>query len=87
MSLSNVFTKYLPFLDLHGYDRYTAQVAINDFINDQRKLRKDTLLIIHGRGTGIIKRTTHEVLKKNKYVLEYQLDFSNDGQTIVKISI
>ena len=34
MSLSNVFTTNLPKIDLHGMDRDTARVAINDFVND-----------------------------------------------------
>ena len=37
----------LPKLDLHGYDRQTAIVAINDFINDNIKLGYyDTLKIL-----------------------------------------
>ena len=35
MNLSDIiFINNLPNLDLHGYDRETARVAINDFIND-----------------------------------------------------
>ena len=87
MSLSNVFINNLPSLDLHGYDREIARLAINDFIKEQKKLQNKTVLIIHGRGTGIIKKVTHETLRKNKDVLEYQTDFFNDGVTIVRISI
>lgn len=87
MSLSNVFTNNLPSLDLHGYDRESARVAINDFINDNIKMKKDIVLIIHGRGTGILKKATHETLKKNKKVKEFQIDFFNQGSTIVRISI
>lgn len=87
MSLSNLFTNNLPSLDLHGYDRQTARVAINDFIKEQKKLHNKTVLIIHGRGTGVIRKITHETLKVNKDVLEYQIDFFNDGTTIVNISI
>ena len=87
MSLSNVFINNLPSLDLHGYDRETARVAINDFIKEQKQLKKETVLIIHGRGTGILRKTTNEVLKHNRDVIEHQIDFFNDGTTIVRISI
>ena len=85
MSLSRVFTSNLPSLDIHGYDRETARVAINDFIRDNVKLKNDTFLIVHGRGTGVLKSTTHETLRKNKNVKEFQIDFFNEGCTIVRI--
>ena len=87
MSLSNVFTNNIPSLDLHGFDRETARVAINDFIRDNKIMKNDTVLIIHGRGSGILKRTTHDVLKANKSVKEYQIDFFNEGSTIVRLII
>jgi len=87
MSLSKVFTSNLPSLDIHGYDRETARVAINDFIRDNIKLKNSTFLIIHGRGSGILKTATHETLKKNKNVKEFQIDFFNEGCTIVRIWI
>lgn len=87
MSLSRVFTNNLPSLDLHGFDRETARVAINDFIRDNKIMKNDTILIIHGRGTGILRKTTHDTLRANKCVKEYQIDFFNEGSTIVRIII
>ena len=72
-------------LDLHGFDRETARVAINDFIEDAKKMQEEYIVIIHGTGSGIIRSTTNEVLKKHKDVLEYGLDYFNQGQTIVKL--
>lgn len=87
MSLSNVFTNNLKTLDLHGYDRECARVAIEDFIRDNRKMKNDIFLIVHGVGSGILKKMTHDTLKKHKYVVEYQVDFMNVGCTIVRIII
>lgn len=75
----------LPSLDLHGADRDYARILINDFISDHYKIKDKKVIIIHGNGTGIIKRTTQEVLKKNKYVEEYKIDNFNSGMTIVKL--
>ncbi|MDD2495929.1 MAG: Smr/MutS family protein [Tissierellia bacterium] len=81
----DIFTKNLPTLDLHGYDRYTAGVAVNDFILENSKLKYHEVVIIHGIGIGIIKKTVHDNLKSNRLVTEYKLHNFNIGMTIVKI--
>lgn len=86
MTLNDViFIDNLPKLDLHGYDRETARVAINDFINDNIKLKNEILLIVHGIGSGILKNTTLKVLKDNNKVVEYKLFYYNPGCTIVRV--
>ena len=87
MSLSNKFVDNVPKLDLHGESSDTARVMINDFINDNIKLKNEIIVIVHGIGTGILKNTTHNILKMNKNVLEYQIDFYNNGSTIVRLKI
>lgn len=88
MNLNDIiFIDSLPKLDLHGYDRETARVAINDFVNDNIKLKNSIILIVHGIGTGILKTTTHECLKNSRNVIEYKTYYYNDGCTIVKIKI
>ena len=75
----------LPYIDLHGIDREYARILINDFVFDNYQLRNEKIVIVHGIGTGIIRKTTHEVLKKNKYVDEYKTDYFNDGMTVVTL--
>lgn len=77
--------KYLPQIDLHGLDREYSRILINDFIRDNYELRNEKVLIIHGIGTGILRKTTHEVLKNNKLVENYKLDNFNSGTTVVEI--
>lgn len=74
-------------LDLHGYDRETARVAINDFIKDAKKMKLETVVIIHGTGEGIIRKVTHDTLRVNKDVLEFAIGYFNQGSTIVKIKL
>ena len=76
----------LPTLDLHGYDRDYARIKINEFINDNYKMKNKKVIIIHGNGTGIIKKTTQQTLRKNKYVKSYKIDNFNDGQTVVELT-
>ena len=77
----------LPQIDLHGCDREYAKILINDFIRDNYIQKNKKIIIIHGIGTGILRKTTHETLKRNKLVLEYKLDNFNSGTTIVEIRI
>ncbi len=75
----------LPTLDLHGADRDFARIQINDFIRDNYQLKNQKVIIIHGNGTGIIKKTTQETLKNNKLIENYKIDNFNSGMTIATI--
>ena len=72
----------LPTLDLHSEDKVNALILVNEFINDNIKLKNKKIIIIHGKGTGVLKKTVHEYLKKDKRVKYFTLDI-NIGQTIV----
>ena len=74
-----------PKLDLHGLDRDYARILINDFVSDNYKMKKDVIIIIHGNGTGILKKTTQEALKNNKLISNFKIDNFNAGQTIVTL--
>lgn len=80
--MMNLYNRY-PVLDLHGFDCDYARIMINDFIMDCYQMRSEKAIIIHGIGSGILRKTTQEVLKKNRYVLDAKLDFFNPGETIV----
>ena len=49
---SLLFIDSYPKLDLHGYDRETARVAIEDFIKENIKLKNKEFIIVHGIGSG-----------------------------------
>lgn len=78
----NLYNQY-PMLDLHGFDRDYARIMINDFIKDCYIMKSRKAIIIHGIGTGILRKTTQEILKRNPYVEESKIDIFNPGQTIV----
>lgn len=83
----DIFLDRYPKIDLHGYDRDSARVAVNDFVSENLILGNNTIVIIHGIGMGIIKNEVHETLKNNKSVLEYKTGNFNNGCTIVKLKI
>jgi len=87
-SLDNVvFINSYPSIDLHGYDRETARVAVNDFIRDCIKQKHEVVVIVHGVGSGVVKEATHTALKRHKKVAEFKTFYYNPGCTIVRIIV
>ena len=78
------FLVNLPTIDLHGEFVDSALVLVDDFIKDNLKLKKYKIVIIHGKGSNILKNAIHEYLKKDKRINNYYLDI-NIGQTIVEL--
>lgn len=75
----------LPTLDLHGEDSKTTELLVKQFINDNIRIGNYKIMIIHGIGTGILKKKVHEILKKDKRIEKYYINFFNIGCTMVDI--
>lgn len=84
---SVIFIDNLPTLDLHGYDMASAKVAVDDFIRDNLIMKNAILVIIHGIGSGVIKKVTLDTLKQNKNVIDFKQYMYNSGCTIVQINV
>jgi dsDNA-specific endonuclease/ATPase MutS2 len=82
-----IFTDNLEKIDLHGYDRDSARVATNDFVNDLLKQKISVGIIIHGIGDDIVRKSVHDTLSKNKVVKEFKIDPFNRGCTLIEIKI
>ena len=74
-----------PHLDLHGYDRTGAVASTKMFIDENIKIDVKILVIVHGKGSGILKSSIHEYLKSDKRVIEYKTNNYNDGETIITL--
>ncbi len=72
-------------LDLHGESRELARILVEEFIDDCYRLGEYEAVIVHGIGSGILKKEVQKTLSKNKKVEKFYIDFFNIGQTIVKI--
>ena len=75
----------VPSLDLHGMDREITKILVKEFIRDHYKMGYEKVIIIHGIGTGVLKNTVQEVLRKEKLVENFYLDFFNIGTTVVTL--
>lgn len=88
MKIDNIiFIDSLPKLDLHGFDRETGRVMINDFIKDNIIMKNEFVVIVHGIGSGIIKNVVQETLRKNKNIIDFKIYPFNVGCTIAQIKI
>ncbi|MGI6330098.1 MAG: Smr/MutS family protein [Bacilli bacterium] len=85
--LDDLFIKNLPTIDLHGYDRLTARILLMDFIKDCYKLKEKRIVIIHGKGTFVLKEEITKVLKKNKYIKDFKSQVFNAGCTIAELNL
>lgn len=75
----------LPTIDLHGETREVAVILVKDFISDNIKLKNEKIVVVHGKGTGIVRKAVHNALKSDKRVSSFKLDNFNDGQTIIEL--
>ena len=85
IAMNDIFLDMLPRIDLHGYDRDSSRVMVNDFIDEAIAMGYSKVLIIHGIGSGVVRETVHEVLSKRHDVKNYYVAFQNIGCTVVEI--
>lgn len=75
-------------LNLIGMRVEEALIALRNYIDAALLVRYQQVTIIHGYGTGALRKAVHEYLKTCKYVEEYRLGGFNEGgagATVVKI--
>lgn len=77
------FLYNLPHLDLHGYDRTGAIAMIKMFIDENIRIDSKKIVVVHGKGSGILKKATHDYLKYDKRVEDFKTNNYNDGETII----
>ena len=82
-SFVDPFLYNVPHLDLHGYDRTGAVAMTKMFIDENIRIKESTIVVVHGKGEGILKKSIHEYLSTDKRVLEYKTNNYNDGETII----
>lgn len=81
----DIFLKHCPTLDLHGTDRDYALLLIKDFIKENIYLKNKKIIIITGKGTGIIKENALNYLKNNETIINYQVNPYNLGMIIIEL--
>ena len=75
-------------LDLHTFQPREIKELITDYIAECRKINILEIRIIHGKGTGSLRRTVHTALKKLPDVMSFRLadaSAGNWGATLVSL--
>jgi len=74
-------------LDLHHFNPKELGDLIPDYIEACIEKGIYSIRIIHGKGKGVLRRTVHSLLEKNKAVVSFRLanDSSSWGATLVEL--
>ena len=75
-----------PELDLRGMDALEAAAVLTIFLDNAFMANLTQVRIIHGKGTGVLRKTVHEELKHNKHVKKYRLGVYGEGEDGVTIA-
>ncbi len=75
-----------PELDLRGMDALEAGAVLTIFLDNAYMANLTQVRIIHGKGTGVLRKTVHDELKKNKHVKKYRLGVYGEGEDGVTIA-
>ena len=72
-------------LDIRGLESIEAESVIESFLSSAVMARLETVVIIHGKGTGALRKAVHAVLRKNKAVKNFRLGVYGEGESGVTV--
>ena len=76
-------------LDLHTFHPSDAKSLVDDYLDACRERSITEVRIIHGKGTGTLRRIVHAALERRDDVASYRLatDPSSWGATLVSLRL
>ncbi len=66
-------------LDLHGFDPREVKVVVSEYLAECRRLGILDVQIIHGKGTGTLRRTVHALLERLPEVASFSTAGASEG--------
>ena len=72
-------------INLIGKTVDEALSELDKFLDDAYLAHIPNVTVIHGRGTGALRKAVHEKLRKTSYVTSYRLGTFGEGETGVTI--
>ena len=75
-------------LDIRGEKPEAAEFQIIKFLDEAYQASLERVEILHGKGTGVLKKTVWDILKKHEYIKNYYfaaIEFGGDGITIAEL--
>ena len=72
-------------LGREGYETLEAESVVENYIDSAVMAKLGTVTIIHGKGTGALRKAVHEMLKRNKAVKSFRLGRYGEGEAGVTV--
>ena len=72
-------------LDIRGLETLEAEGVVENFISAAIMGHLDTVTIIHGKGTGALRKAVHDILRRNKAVKTFRLGVYGEGESGVTV--
>ena len=72
-------------LDIRGMETLEAESVVENFLSAAVMRRLDTVTIIHGKGTGALRKAVHDILRRNKAVKSFRLGVYGEGESGVTV--
>ena len=70
---------------MRGMASDEAMIELDRYIDNALVSGLETIRIIHGKGTGVLRKACHEELKKNRAVKRYRLGVYGEGDSGVTV--
>ena len=67
-------------------DAIEAICVLDRYLDEAMRSNLKQVRIIHGKGTGVLRKAVHEDLKRNKHVKKYRLGVYGEGEDGVTIA-
>ena len=75
-----------PEINLIGMTVDEAMSVLDKYLDDALLSHLNTVRIVHGKGTGALRKGIHEYLRRQKHVKSYHLAEFGEGDTGVTIA-
>ena len=73
-------------IDLRGMDSVEAICILERYLDEAMRSNLQSVRIIHGKGTGVLRAAVHQSLRKNKFVKKFRLGVYGEGEDGVTIA-
>ena len=72
-------------LDIRGLETLEAESVVENYIDAAVMAKLGSVTIIHGKGTGALRKAVHDMLKKNRVVKSFRLGHYGEGEAGVTV--
>jgi DNA mismatch repair protein MutS2 len=72
-------------LDIRGMETLEAESVVDNFIDSAVMGKLETVTIIHGKGTGALRKAVQDILRRNRAVKSFRLGVYGEGESGVTV--